>query len=64
MNPFDINRIGGSMDKAPKKKPSARRSGPAHYVTIRGKRIKTTARGARIFRLAKKALKGIEVPPR
>lgn len=52
------------MDKAPKQKPSARRSGSAHYVTIRGKRIKTTARGARIFRLAKKALKGIEVPPR
>lgn len=64
MNPFDIDPVGGSMSKAPTQKTSARRGARVHYVTIRGKKIKTTARGARIFRLATKALKGVEVPPR
>ncbi len=61
MNPFDINRVGGSMSKAPKKKASRARG---VYIVVSGKRIKTTARGARIHRLVRKAFRGIEVPPR
>lgn len=61
MIPFDP--VGGSMSKAPKQKASARRGGRVHYVTIRGKKIKTTARGARMFRAVTRALKGVDVPP-
>ena len=64
MNPFDIDLAGGSMAEERKAKRKERRSARrAVYVTIRGKRIKTTVRGARIHRLVTRALKGIEVPP-
>lgn len=55
MNPFDINLIGGSMGK-PKKTTAPRRAS----------RKKPTAREARverISRLARRALKGLDVPP-
>ena len=66
MNPFEIDLAGGSMAEQRKaKKRKARRKSDERvaYVTIRGKRIKTTVRGARIHRLVTKALKGVEVPP-
>ena len=52
------------MDKHGKSKAKPRRRpGRAVYVTIEGKRMKTTPRGARILR-AVRGLKGLEVPPR
>ena len=56
------------MSKAPKRKAKPRAAsapkGRMVYITVAGKRIKTTPRGARIHRLVRKAFKGIEVPPR
>ena len=53
------------MAEERKRKRKVRRQGDARvaYVTIRGKRIKTTVRGARIHRLVTRALKGLDVPP-
>lgn len=61
--PFTFEPARGSVTEQVKSKRKARRRG-ARYVTIRGKRIKTTARGERIFRAMTRALKGVEVPPR
>ncbi len=63
MNPFTIGLVGGSMHKKAKPAAAARRGARARYVTIRGKRIKTTARGARMLRAVTRALKGVDVPP-
>ncbi len=51
------------MEKSPKKKAAPRRARDV-YMTIRGKKVKSNPRVTRIFRLARKALKGLEVPPR
>jgi hypothetical protein len=59
MNPFQIELIGGSMTKHAKRKAKARGDNRKVWVTIEGKRMQTTARGARILRLARGALKGI-----
>ncbi len=52
------------MHKKAKPEATARSGARVRYVTIRGKRIKTTPRGERIFRAVTRALKGVEVPPR
>ncbi len=52
------------MHKKAKLASESRSGARARYVTIRGKRIKTTPRGERIFRAVTRALKGVEVPPR
>ena len=65
MNPGKIELAGGSMEKAPKQKIKARRrQARGAYITVEGKRVKTTVRGARIHRLVRKAFKGLEIPPR
>ena len=64
MNPFAIGLVWGSMDKDTKRKAAPSGGRRAIYVTIRGEKIKTTARGKRIFRAVTQALKGVDVPPR
>ena len=62
MNPFDINRVGGSMTKDAKRakpKDNARGDRRKVWVTLEGKRVQTTARGARILRNARAAFKGL-----
>lgn len=64
-----MNSIAIGQTEAPMAKPAKRRAKPragnggAGYVTIAGKRVKSTPRMARIMR-AIRGLKGLEVPPR
>ncbi len=52
------------MHKQAKPKSKARRAARrAQYLTVRGKRVKVTARGARMLRAVTRALKGVDIPP-
>lgn len=59
MNPFQIDLGGGSMSKPAKPKAAPRGDRRKVWVTIEGKRVQTTVRGARILRLARGSLKGL-----
>jgi hypothetical protein len=64
MNPFAIGQAEAVMAMtraAVKAKPRGPR-GRAVYVTIEGKRVKTTPRGARILKNVRAAFKGLSVP--
>ncbi|MGQ0655620.1 MAG: hypothetical protein ACT4P4_25740 [Betaproteobacteria bacterium] len=63
-NPFAVQLVAEGETVTTKQKPKRSRKSSRRevWVTVAGKRMKTTARGARILRLARASLKGLSVP--
>jgi hypothetical protein len=64
MNSFAIGHVGVPAVQAKRKLKAGRNGRRRVRMMVGGEMVKLTPRAARIVRLARKALKGVEVPPR